>query len=625
MPAKKADHPAEDATPLDATADPQAAAQAPHTEIDKKDQKAELKAKRKAEKAALKAVKKAEKRANKPPFDPLPPERPTPELPTPELSGADTPAAISADPAPPPRAARVHKTVTTRGRDESMSFGRSLIEDPTARALRRVGVVDVGSNSVRMVVFDGAARSPAYFYNEKILCGLGKGLAETGMLNPQGKERALAALKRFALLAEGMGVSPLTVVATAATREASDGPEFQAQVLKETGLRLHVIDGDEEARLSAQGVLLGWPGAAGLVCDIGGNSMELARIGGGKVGKRISTQLGPFRLQQIEGGEDQRRAVIQRVLRQAQSKMQSQGERFYLVGGSWRVIARLDMERRNYPLTVLHEYRMPIPQILSTLDWLQGADLTSLRVRTGTSIERMELVPLACEVLREIIAVFKPSEIDISSYGIREGMLYESMPPALRDRDPLLEAARIAEITSARIPGTGKKLFEFLEPLFADASDERIRLVKAACLLHDTTWRAHPDYRADLCFDNATRANLGGLDHQGRVFLGLALLHRYKNSRSGSRLDALFRLLSEDEVQEAEVLGKAMRFGAMFTGGDPVRAGKLDWLAKQRILRLKLTPLGEDLFGEVAMSRFNSLAQSLRAKTEIIRTQSACA
>ena len=373
--------------------------------------------------------------------------------------------------------------------DDTMSFAPTLIEDPSARALRRVGVVDVGSNSVRMVVFDGAARSPAYFYNEKILCGLGKGLAETGRLDPKGKERALTALKRFALLAQGMEVSPMTVVATAATREAEDGPAFQAQVLAETGLKMHVIDGDEEARLSAQGVLLGWPEAKGIVCDIGGNSMELAWIGDGKVGKRISTQLGPFRLQQVEGGPEKRRALIQRVLRKAQSTLKAKGERFYMVGGSWRVIARLDMERRNYPLTVLHEYRMPIPQILSTLDWLQGADLTSLRVRTGTSVERMELVPLACEVLREIIAVFKPSEIDISSYGIREGMLYESMPPALRDRDPLLEAARIAEITSARIPGTGKKLFEFLEPLFADASDERIRLVKAACLLHDTTWR----------------------------------------------------------------------------------------------------------------------------------------
>lgn len=501
--------------------------------------------------------------------------------------------------------------------DEDGPFGKPLFDDPSARALSRVGVIDVGSNSVRMVVFDGAARSPAYFYNEKIMCGLGKGLAETGRLNPQGRIRALAALKRFALLAEGMQIDPLTVVATAATREAEDGPEFQAEVLRETGLRLHVIDGDEEARLSAQGVLLGWPEAKGIVCDIGGNSMELARIGDGRVGKRVSTPLGPFRLQQISTDPRKRRAHIDKVLKEAQAVMKSTGERIYLVGGSWRVIARLDMERRSYPLTVLHEYRMTPRGLDDTLDWLAVADLAVLRGRTGTSAERMELVPLACEVLRALIKLFDPSEIDVSAYGIREGLLYEHMPEKLRARDPLIEAARMAEVVQARIPGFGKKLFDFLLPLFPDVPKERLRLIKAACLLHDTTWRAHPDFRAEACFDNATRANLGGLDHPGRVFLGLALLHRYKNSRSGSRLEPMFRLLSEDDIQAAEVLGKAMRFGAMFSIGDPAKAGRLDWQPRKRMLELELTLAGEGLYGEVAQARLQSLAVAMKAETRV--------
>ena len=501
--------------------------------------------------------------------------------------------------------------------DDWEPFGRPLFDDPSARALSRVGVVDVGSNSVRMVVFDGAARSPAYFYNEKIMCGLGKGLAETGRLNPEGRTRALAALRRFSLLANGMGIGPLTIVATAATREAEDGPDFQAEVLRETGLKLHVIDGDEEARLSAQGVLLGWPDASGIVCDIGGNSMELARIGGGKVGKRVSTPLGPFRLQQLDGGTKKRLTHIDRVLRAAQAQIKSSGERIYLVGGSWRVIARLDMERRNYPLTVLHEYRMTPRGLLDTIDWIETSDLAVLRARTGTSPERMELVPLACEVMRELIKLLKPSEIDVSSYGIREGLLYEQMPDRLRRRDPLIEAARYAEQNSARMPGFGKKLFAFLEPLFKGASEERIRLIKAACLLHDTTWRAHPDFRAEACFDNATRANLGGLDHPGRVFLGLALLHRYKNSRAGSRMETLFRLLSEDDIAKAEVLGKAMRFGAMFSVGDPAKAGRMIWTPKKRILGLELTEEGAGLFGEVSQARFASLALALKAQARV--------
>ena len=219
---------------------------------------------------------------------------------------------------------------------------------------------------------------------------------------------------------------------------------FRAEVLEQTGLKLWVIDGDEEARLSAQGVLLGWPEARGIVCDMGGNSMELARIGDGKVGKRVSTPLGPFRLQQVADTARKRVTHIDRILKDAQGQMKSEGERIYLVGGSWRVIARLDMERRNYPLTVLHEYRMTPTGLLDTLDWIENADLAVLRARTGTSPERMELVPLACEVLRELVKLLKPSEIDVSAYGIREGLLYEQMPEKLRRRDPLIEAARMS-------------------------------------------------------------------------------------------------------------------------------------------------------------------------------------
>ena len=181
-------------------------------------------------------------------------------------------------------------------------FQRPLFADPSVRHLSRVGVVDVGSNSVRLVVFDGAARSPAYFYNEKIMCALGAGLSETGRLNPEGRKRALAALHRFQLLAQGMDAGPLTAVATAAVRDAEDGQAFVDEVERETGLKINIIPGTEEARLSAQGVMLGWPGSYGLVCDIGGSSMELAEIKGGQVGRRMTSPLGPLKLREGPGG-----------------------------------------------------------------------------------------------------------------------------------------------------------------------------------------------------------------------------------------------------------------------------------------------------------------------------------
>ncbi len=496
-------------------------------------------------------------------------------------------------------------------------FGRPLFDDPSTRALSRVGVVDVGSNSVRLVVFDGAARSPAYFYNEKIMCALGAGLPETGHLNPTGRERALAAIKRFQLLAEGMDIPPLTAVATAAVREASDGADFCEEVLRETGLNIYVIDGEEEARLSAQGVLLGWPTANGLVCDIGGSSMELAEVAEGRVGRRLTSPLGPLKLSNVKGGKKGLKKHISGILDDLHDRIPVEGKRLFLVGGSWRAIARIDMLRRGYPLTVLHEYRMTPKSVMETVKWINTHDLEELRALTGTSQARMVLVPVACEVLKRVVRKFKPKEIAISSYGIREGMLYEQMPQKLRDRDPLIEACRFAESKDARWPGFGKQLYNFILPLFKSAPDDRKRLILAACLLHDVTWRAHPDYRAEVCFDNATRANLGGLRHRERVFLGLALLHRYKNSREGTRFEPMVELLAQKDAVDAEVVGKAMRFGAMLTVDALDKMANLRYFPKKKQLELRLDETGRGLFGEVAEARFMSLAAALGAKVEI--------
>ncbi len=498
-------------------------------------------------------------------------------------------------------------------RSEWGPFGRPLFADPSAKALSRVGVVDVGSNSVRLVVFDGAARSPAYFYNEKIMAGLGSGLAESGRLSAEGRRRALEALKRFKALSEGMGTGPLTAVATAAVREAEDGSEFRAEVERETGLRLWVIDGEEEARLSAQGVLLGWPGAYGLVCDIGGSSMELAELNDGKVGKRITSRLGPQRLRMIKGKKALKKHIATEISVLTE-RMGPQPNRLFLVGGSWRAFARIDMHRRGYPLAVLHEYRMSRQDVAKTAQFIADSAIEELRVELGLSEARMELVPIASLVLRELVKAIRPHDIAVSSYGIREGMLYEQMPQRLRDRDPLIEACRFAEAKDSRNPGFGRKLYEFILPLFGKVDHEKSRIIKAACLLHDVSWRAHPDYRHEVCFDNATRANLGGLTHQERVYIGLALLHRYKNSRDGSRFEPLFEILSDKEITEAEILGKAMRFGAMFSASSAEKLGSLRWMPKKKLLELTIAERDRALFGEVVHARFSSLASALQAE-----------
>ena len=232
--------------------------------------------------------------------------------------------------------------------------------------------------------------------------------------------------------------------------------------------------------------------------------------------------------------------------------------------------------------------------------------------RSGISSSRLELVPLAVQVLRQLVLTFAPREIAVSSYGIREGLLYEQMSAGIRKRDPLIEAAKFTERKLARLPGAGKRLFQFLAPVFAGAPPERERLIRAACLLHDTSWRAHPDYRAEAGFDNVTHSNMTALSHPERVFLGLSLLHRYTNSRTGCLVEPLLPLLAQDEIREAEIVGRAMRFGAMFSIGDPTEAGALALDRDAGTLTLTLTDSGRELMGEVVEARFRALASALK-------------
>lgn len=479
----------------------------------------------------------------------------------------------------------------------------------------RIGVVDVGSNSVRLVVFDGMSRSPAYFYNEKVMCGLGAGLAESGRLNPEGRVRALAALRRFAALNEGMGAGALTGAATAAVREASDGQEFVSQVQREIGIDLQVISGVEEAEYSAKGVLLGWPDACGLVCDIGGASMELARIEDGVIGTCGTSPLGPLKLKDCKGDVD---ALIAREVSSLLKIVNNKAGHLFLVGGSWRALARLDMSRRRYPFKVLHEYRLSPAQALETIEWIKMQNAQELAAHTDTSKERLALVPMAARVMSALLETLKPEEIIISSYGLREGLLYDQMSPSTRGLDPLIEACRHVELTTARFPGFGRVLYEWLRPIYPDVVAAQRRLILAACLLHDTSWEAHPDYRAEMCFEAVTRANLGGIDHNGRLFLGLAILSRYKNSGVASLGEDLMALLSPAEIKDAVSLGKAMRLGAMISGA---QVGLLDkailQLADENLV-LTLEGAADALSGEVVEKRLGSLARTMGLEAKII-------
>ena len=495
---------------------------------------------------------------------------------------------------------------------DAPSFAPAARLGKLANKLSRVGVIDIGSNSVRLVVFDGAARSPAYFYNEKVLCGLGRDLKDTGLLHVEGRATALAALKRFVALAEQMKLGVLSAVATAAVREARDGPDFVREVKRTTGLPVKVATGQEEGTLSAQGVLLGWPEAEGVVCDIGGSSMELARIVGGKIVAAETSPLGPLTLNSLS--DEKLDAHIVKKLRSVIRKVGADVERLYLVGGSWRAIGRINMFRHDYPLHVLHEYQMPPSQLLETARWVQKQSAEVLSTVEDVSAARMSLAPMAARVLEPLLEILDPDHVAVSSYGLREGLLYAHMTKQIRKRDPLIEAARHMEGASARFPGFGDVLYRWIRPLYAGAPKSERRLIKAACLMHDINWRAHPDYRAEVCFENVTRANLGGLTHRERVFLGLALLNRYRPTGKVQAAAQPITLLTEDEVARATALGRALRMGAMLSGG-------VEELLHQSKLRLNSREVVLTLYDDAQLHGTDAVSKRLTALALILERE----
>ncbi len=475
----------------------------------------------------------------------------------------------------------------------------------------RFGVIDIGSNSVRFVVFDSAMRSPAYFFNEKVYCGLGDEIETTGKLSPDGKERALNTLKRFATLSKALHVSKLETVATAAMRDASDGHDFAKQIKRETGLPVKIITGEQEGRYAAFGVLLGDKRSEGLVVDIGGASMELAVLRKGKVVKSTTTPLGPLRLAATgKSGDSLAQYVSNTISKNLPGK--DAVEDVYLVGGGWRAFATVAMQRADYPLAVLHGFEITVAQARDTAEWMltTDEDLSDY----GISKLRAKNAPWTAHVLLALLEVIQPETFRISSCGLREGVLYNNFKPDMRSADPLTQSAEIMEKMYARFPGFGVELAKWMAPTLPNIPE---RLGLAAALLSDVNWRVHPDYRANACFTTATQSSFLGLTHPERMMLAVALSYRYKGAKAAiSKMESV-NILDEDALRRAEAMGRIIRLGAMLSGATPALLHQCPLERSDRVLTLTIQVELGSLLTETVERRLKSAAQSLGLESRI--------
>jgi len=486
---------------------------------------------------------------------------------------------------------------------------------------RPVAVVDIGSNSVRLVVYDGLRRSPAPVFNEKILCGLGKGVAITGKLNESAIVRALSGLRRFRALARQIGCREVYAVATAAAREASNGEAFIDKAEKALGAGISVLTGKEEARYAALGVIAGIPEADGVAGDLGGGSLELIDIKDGKLNDGVTLPLGPLRLMDMSGNNMGRaREIVDEYLSKTTILAKLKGRSFYAVGGTWRNLARMHMSHTHYPLHVLHQYTMTRSQAAGMAELVSGLSATALKDVKDVSKSRSETIPYGAMVLERLLHHSQAEDVVCSVYGVREGFLYAKLPRKKMKSDALLASCWDFARRYARSPEHELELCDWTDQLFnagkiKETSGEQ-RLRYAACLLADIGWKAHPDYRADRSLGMISQAAFVGVDHPGRVFLALTVFYRYEGE---VMKDDLTRLLDEMNMERAHLLSSVFRLAYILSAAMPGMLPKIGLDMKgNKELVLTLPKKFADLMGERVEKRLASLAFEMGRTPKVV-------
>jgi len=485
-----------------------------------------------------------------------------------------------------------------------------------------IGIIDIGSNSVRLVVFEGPNRCPTPLFNEKVLCGLGRSLVNDGVLGQVAVDRALRALRRFRIIASHLNVGKIHVVATAAARDASDGPKFIRDAKKICASPIKVLSGEEEAALAASGIYAGFNNPKGVAGDMGGGSLELIGIEDEENPQWVTLGLGGLRLMELSDGDlGKARSIARRELKKVKWLKEYSGLPFYAVGGTWRAFAKIHMAWRDYPLRILHSYQIPAGKAIELANTVQERPIEFFDGIDGISSVRRQLLPFGAVVLEELIRALAPSDIIISAYGIREGLQYEKLPKSIRKLDPLIAVCEDLARLRSRSLKHAFELCKWTDQIFNELeeteSDEEIRLRHATCLVSDVGWRVHPDYRGEQSINIIDNAAFAGIDHPGRAFIALTLFLRHEGLKKKQTVTQLRGLMSERAYQRAKILAAALRAAHMISVGrsGALNKTKLDFTDTKFILKL----FGEqvDLNGERLEKRFRSLATQLDRKLEI--------
>ncbi|MEA2870435.1 MAG: exopolyphosphatase / guanosine-5-triphosphate,3-diphosphate pyrophosphatase [Hyphomicrobiales bacterium] len=475
-------------------------------------------------------------------------------------------------------------------------------------------MIDIGSNSVRLVIYEGLTRAPTPIFNEKVLAGLGREVQSTGLLAADAVEKALHALRRFRALCDTGGITRVWCVATAACRDADNGPEFIAAAERICRKQIAVLTGKREAKYSALGVISGLYKPDGIVGDLGGGSLELVEVHGQNIRHGVTLPLGSLALQDLaELSVKKADKIVRKTLAGVPLLKRGEGRRFYAVGGTWRALARLHMWQTGYPLHVMHGYVIPAREALEFSRLVHRVNPEMLSRIEMVNEARRPLLAYAALVLEHIVRIAKPREIVISALGVREGLLYAELPKREHSKDGLIAAAQELNVLRSRSPEHGHELIRWTDQFMTssgldETADER-RLRHAACLLADIGWRAHPDYRGEQSLNIIANAAFVAVDHPGRTFLALAVFFRHVGLVDDELSPHVRELASARMLDRARVLGASLRVAYLASASMPGVLPYTPMVVERGKLKLKLRGRFAALEGERLFNRLRQLAR----------------
>jgi exopolyphosphatase/guanosine-5'-triphosphate,3'-diphosphate pyrophosphatase len=278
------------------------------------------------------------------------------------------------------------------------------------------------------------------------------------------------------------------------------------------------------------------------------------------------------------------------------------------------------MEQVGHPLHIIHQYAI---DALHAVEFAQLLSRQSPASLEGASISRrrVEALPYAALFIERLLKRARPRDLVFSAFGLREGILYDLLPPERRAEDPLLAACAAMAEDGGRF-GDSESLLAWARPL-APSSPGLRRLADAVCLLSDIGWLEHPDYRGEQAYLRAMRLPFPGIDHPGRAFVALALYLRYGGRPDDVVANPSHALLDEEAFRQAVSFGLTLRLAYALCGGALSLLDGSSLVCETGRVVLKIPTESADLKVDAVERRLEALARSLDMTAEIRVTPAA--